>query len=222
MDYEKQVQKHNSKIWDILMLSEFNEHWLGGLASIIMGVPDNNIKTKMITAYENDSHKYKVVDNHSKLLFIHYFRYVVYGKTGFNWSSFVRLMEKLLITDYPTKKVYDEYYLDIFKKEGSEKNTFVYVYSMTDDSELSDSEFVDKHLPQKDDWFVDGVEDTFEYKTERLTTLVMKNGKPLPPFMVRFDKIDERSQMWLKLCDMRPSLRSDKEKKDLKWLEDNK
>ena len=222
MDYEKQVQKHNSKIWDILMLSEFNEHWLGGLASILMGVPDNNIKTKMIKAYENDSHKYKVVDNHSKLLFIHYFRYVVYGKTGFNWSSFVRLMEKLLITDYPTKKVYDEYYLDIFKKEGSEKNTFVYVYSMTDDSELSDSEFVDKHLPQKDDWFVDGVEDTFEYKTERLTTLVMKNGKPLPPFMVRLDKIDERSQMWLKLCDMRPSLRSDKEKKDLKWLEDNK
>ena len=39
MDYKKQVQKHNSKVWDILMLSAYNKHWLHGLSQISKSLP---------------------------------------------------------------------------------------------------------------------------------------------------------------------------------------
>ena len=182
-------------------------------------IPDNIIRDKMIKAYENDTHKYNVVDNNTKLLFIHYFRYLIYGKTGFNWSSFVRLMEKLIITEYPTKKAYDEYFITIFKKEDTK---CVMNIILEDEDKLTDKQYVEKYLPQKTDWFKEGVEDTFVYKSERVQTITKPDGTPRAGFAIHYDKIDERAQTWLKMCEIRPSLRSEKAKKDIKWLEDNK
>ena len=209
MDCEKQVQKHNSKTWDVLYISEFNEHWLNLLSHISFVCPDAKIKAKMIKEYETDKHKYNIKTNNDKLLFIHYFRYLIYGKTGFNWSSFVRLMDKLLITEYPTKNQYEEYLVNIFKKQDDEKNKVPNnIYKGMDrDAKLSDQELLDKYLPQRKNWYLDDVVDTFEYKSEIVLTGKNEDGDDIPPFCFNYHKVDERTMMYQNLVKVRPNIK---------------
>tara|TARA_R110001606_G_scaffold121928_2_gene254635 strand:+ start:543 stop:1175 length:633 start_codon:yes stop_codon:yes gene_type:complete len=206
MDCEKQLQKHNSKIWDVLFLSSFSEYWLNLLSHISFCCPDKKIQDLMIKEYQNDKHKYDIKSNHEKLLFVHYFRHLIYGKIGFNWSSFVRLMDKLMINEYPTKQEYDNYYKQIFKKVKVENNIPVSIISMEDDKKLSDNDLLEKYLPNRKDWYKPDVEDLFVYKSETITTGKTDEGEELPAFMFHYHKIDERSDMWEKLCVMRPSI----------------
>mgnify|MGYP003652574640 FL=1 len=206
MDCEKQLQKHNSKIWDILFISTFSEYWLNLLSHISFCCPDVKIQELMIKEYQNDKHKYNIKSEKQKLLFVHYFRHLIYGKIGFNWSSFVRLMDKLMITEYPTKQEYDLYYKEIFKKVKVENIIPVSIINMDEDKKLSDEKLLMKYLPNRKDWYKPEVEDVFVYKSETITSGKTEDGEEMPSHLFHYHKIDERADMWEKLCLMRPSL----------------
>ena len=77
---------------------------------------------------------------------------------------------------------------------------------MDEDKKLSDEQLLGKYLPNRKDWYKPEVEDVFVYKSETITSGKTEDGEEMPSHLFHYHKIDERADMWEKLCLMRPSL----------------